>query len=408
LKTTGKELDREKAEKWVDQYFYYLRWHANNLKDKRIKFMVKNLEDLRNNNWESRRKDTKVMTKAEVKDEYLKVISNKNAASGRRDRGLQTARRRGTTQNRNRASVRNRISGSTRRVATQHHNSGKTWNTVVGSNSNSQDVRSQHNKRGPPLNNKVTSSNSRTESPRTRVRTQNFGYNKSQNETHLPEKPLVAKDARELWHIVQDTISNPISNEELSEPCRLRNEAVETICRSPVKPVDFIQECVSKCFDSNNKNQCNELAKLFMTLGDRRYFDAVTFWQAIRQYVITFENNIVDCPNMALFTVELLNRCIKNKEIVMEYILNILEIMKNPEDEHSWDLPRFLGRALVQFMDLPMLEERKALISELDKRDLKEFFTFKPNKNDPPNKEGYFNATRFLHGNEKWLEIAGF
>jgi len=60
-------------------------------------------------------------------------------------------------------------------------------------------------------------------------------------------------------------------------------------------------------------------------------------------------------------------------------------------------------------MDEPKIEERKALIAVLSKRDLKKFFRFKPNKkNDSPNKEGSYNAMRFLMKKKKWLEIAGF
>jgi len=38
---------------------------------------------------------------------------------------------------------------------------------------------------------------------------------------------------------------------------------------------------------------------------------------------------------MALFTVLLLNRCVKDKQVVMGYIEEILKIMENPEDEHA-------------------------------------------------------------------------
>lgn len=377
-------------------------------------FMVVNLEDLRKNGWESKKEENKVKTKAEIKEEHMKkIIDSKNASSGRRNRDIQTPRRRVTPQNRNRTSGRNRNTGSTRRLLQHNTGSGKAWNTVLDTSSNnnpSQDVRSQQSKRGPALSKKI-SRTSPTDSPRpTHYRPSSLSYNKqhSNENAYHPEPTPVAKDVKALWFTVKETLMKPIGNEEMSEPIKIRNEALRDICNSHVKPADLIHECMSKCFNNNDTNQCSELAKLFITLLEKRYIDKDKFWHAVRRYVRTFENNIVDCPNIALFTVELLNRCVKDKQLVMGYIEEILNLMENPEDEHSWDLPKYLGRALLQFMDEPKLEERKALIAELSKQDLKKFFRFKPHKHDPPNKGGYYNALRFLMKRNKWLEIAGF
>jgi len=414
LKSTGKELDRQKAESWVNQYFNYLRFHANRMQDKRIMFMVVNLEDLRKNKWESKKEENKVKTKAEIKEEHLKkLVDSKNASSSRRNRDIQTPRRRTTPQNRNRTAGRNRNTGSTRRLLQHNSGTGKAWSTVLDTSSNinpSQDVRSQQSKRGAALSKKIPRT-SPTESPRpTHYRPPSLSYNKqhgNENAYH-PEPTPVTKDLKALWFTVKETLMNPIDSEEMSEPNRIRNDAIRDILLSTIKPTDLIQECMSKCFNNNDETQCSELAKLINTLLERRYIDKDNFWHAVRDYVRTFEHNIVDCPNMALFTVELLNRCVKDKQEVMTYIERILEIMETPEDEHSWDLSRYLGRALLEFMDEPKIE-RKALIVELSKRDLKKFFRFKPHqKYDGPNKDGYYNAKRFLMRKEKWLEIAGF
>merc|ERR1719229_1423957 len=51
IRSTGKELDRPQAKKWVDQYFNYLHHHSKLMGDKRMMFMVQDLEDVRKKAW---------------------------------------------------------------------------------------------------------------------------------------------------------------------------------------------------------------------------------------------------------------------------------------------------------------------------------------------------------------------
>merc|ERR1712176_880696 len=51
LVTVGHELDRPQAKQWVDQYFQYLVLYAKKMNDKRMEFMVKDLEELRAAGW---------------------------------------------------------------------------------------------------------------------------------------------------------------------------------------------------------------------------------------------------------------------------------------------------------------------------------------------------------------------
>jgi len=418
LKTTGKDLDRVSAKKWVDQYFNYLRHHANSMKDKRLMFMVRNLEDLRQSCWESSKEETKVMTKAAVKEEHRKNLE-KNHQTRRRDRDPQANRRLSTPQGRNRPSNRSRSTASTRRPLAQsiNNNSGKVWTTP----GNSQDVRSQLPKRGSTkLDQSLNMKKGGTARPGGRAaspkalsyipESHSGSYSRSQRDIS-PDAAHPKEYFSDLWPLIQDTVNLPGQENENNQAGKIRKDAIREITRSKVEPVDFICDCLVKYFESSKGLTAEhraELANLLTCLGNGRYYDFSTFQEGINMYTRRFEEYISDSPKMVIYTVELVDRVFDDKETVIRVIDGMLEIMKAPKADFNEGLCNKLGQALFEYMDIPGKNgEREKLRVELDKRDLSRFFTFKSNKNDG-GKPGTFNAKRFFKEKPRWLAKAGF
>jgi len=422
LKTTGKELDRVKAQTWVDQYFNYLKWHANKLKDKRIMFMVQNLEELRSKGWVS---TDKLKTKAEIKSDHLKQFSSK---SSRRDRGSQVNRRTGGQQNRIRpssmrvsnASQNRNSQGSGRRsIHQQLNNNSSKWVTVGGNSPQSKrrggkmaETSTPSKKSVRPSSNKGASKWSR-DSYAVDLQPQHRSQIENKSEVSLAGLNRVFKTFKSLWPIVKETIEFSSGDLVLSESKTIRNKAVQDIIRSAVKPQEFISGCMEKFFETSvgTMQHRRELVTLLKHLDRVDYLDQKKFQGGIFLYVKRFEDFIMDCPNMALHTIELIDRFVKHKDLAMECIEGVLEILNKPADGYNSDLCGYLGRGLLQYMDGAKgkgMEEREGLIQLLGQIDLKRFFSFKSHKDDPFGKPGSVYAQKFLTNNPVWLELAGF
>merc|ERR1719369_1145517 len=108
-----------------------------------------------------------------------------------------------------------------------------------------------------------------------------------------------------------------------------------------------------------------ELVTLLKHLYQEDYLDQKKFQAGIFLYAKRFEDFIVDCPNMALNTIELIDRFQQNKELAMECIEGVLEILSKPVNKHNSDLCQYLGRGLLQYMDGAKgkgMEEREGLV----------------------------------------------
>jgi len=421
LKTAGKELDRVKAQSWVDQYFNYLHHHANNLRDKRIMFMVQNLEELRSNGWVSSRE--KLKTKAEIKLEHPKFSSK----SARRDRSSQVNRRTGGQQSRSRPSSmrvnnnsqnRNRQGSSRRSTHQQMNNNSSKWVTVGGHSPQSKLSGGKMADTSPLIKKSVRPSN-KGASKWTRdanvvaIPPQNRSQVENKSESSLTGFNRAFKSFKSLWPIVQETIEHSSGDLVLSESKTIRNKAIMEISRSAVRPQEFISGCMEKFFETSvgTMKHRRELATLLKHLDREDYLDQKKFQAGIFLYVKRFEDFIVDCPNMALNTIELIDRFQKNKDLAMECIEGALEILSKPLDEHNSDLCGYLGRGLLQYMDGAKgkgMEEREGLVQLLAQIDLTRFFSFKSHKDDPAGKPGSVYAQKFLANNPLWLELAGF
>jgi len=408
LKTAGKELDRVKARSWVDQYFNYLNHHANKLRDKRIMFMVQNLEELRSDGWVSTR--DKLKTKAEIKSEHPKS----GFKSVRRDRGSQVNRRTGAQQRRpssmrvsnySQNSNRQRLG---RRLSHQqlNNNSGK-WVTVGANNP-------QSKPRGKSLTPRYNGASkwfrdANVVAPPLQDRSQI----ENKSESSLAGFNRTCKTFKSLWPIVKETIQHSAGDLVLSESETIRNKAVKEISRSDVKPQEFISGCMEKFFETSvgTMQHRRELVALLKHLDREDYLDQKKFQAGISLYAKRFEDFIVDCPNMALNTIELIDRFQQNKELAMECIEGVLEILSKPVNKHNSDLCQYLGRGLLQYMDGAKgkgMEEREGLVQLLGKIDLTRFFSFKSHNDDPTGKPGSVYAQKFLANNPVWLKLAGF
>lgn len=76
LETVGKQIDSEKAQEWIDQYFQYLD-HFQKGSVSRIHFMVLGIQELRANNWVPRIEKETVKLKSEVRKEFEREQNKK-------------------------------------------------------------------------------------------------------------------------------------------------------------------------------------------------------------------------------------------------------------------------------------------------------------------------------------------
>jgi translation initiation factor 4G len=77
LRTVGKQIDTLKSQRWIDQYFNYLKHYSKKCSESRIRFMILDIIELRENRWELSQETDSLKTKAEVQKEFKKEKKNK-------------------------------------------------------------------------------------------------------------------------------------------------------------------------------------------------------------------------------------------------------------------------------------------------------------------------------------------
>lgn len=70
FQTIGKEIDTKKTKRWIDQYFNYLKHYSKKNGTARIRFMVMDLFELRENRWKNKIQIDAIKTKEEVAAEF--------------------------------------------------------------------------------------------------------------------------------------------------------------------------------------------------------------------------------------------------------------------------------------------------------------------------------------------------
>jgi len=416
LRSTGKELDRPQAKKWVDQYFNYLKHHSKLMGEKRMIFMVEDLEEIRKKRWvlpDTKKKE--VGTKAQVKAEFEKKLAEKNKNN-----------RRGPPNSRGgpNSSRRDRKPVSTRRPTSTISGGGstRTWGNQGASNnrSNSQDVRGN-------LSTSARQTNRSQNRAQTVVRTNDQHKSRyanlergesNTNEKTTKEDPIPPKKAKsfdEIWKVVDEAFEImsqvPDNQEPSQEHNKVYDEALDEVTNSSVDPEEFICKCMEKLFEGKwgNERSREALADFLIILGQARYFSMEQFKKGIFQYVERYEDFISDTPKMVLYTIELIDRCIERKNLVLTIIEGMLKILERPPTDFFYDLPSHLGRALLEFSDgAAGIGERRKLAEELNGQDLTVYFKFKPNPKDKKGEPGSFKAEKFLRNKPKWLQRAGF